>query len=448
MGLPRLRGAVVGAAARRTSRPTWSTSTERVTGTIGLKLFKGSVRVVTRESPNAVYDAQLATFAESGGLFSQHASPGFIELWSLQSALAHRLRHAELGASFQARGDPATWFPRLGPPRWRQSPAPAPAPPRDRHGAEDPQPVPTPARASTSPIRRRPAARRSPSGAVRAPQGRRTRRAGGFCATRRTPADVLTANIEVANLDERLRRASSVWLYFAVGDVLIRRRSPRRRRGWSYRYGTRRAVADRGGTRPAAVRGRNGIVPIVVPAALGLDGKTIRLVRRRRHPGAADRLRRRSPARGRRRPDATAGKTFVVEAVLGDGHADAGRHDPAAGGTTPPPAACPDAPPARRRSTSRCSCGKLSARKLRQERAFKVKLQAGERMTRLDGPAAEGHARRSARGKLAAAGPGAATLKVKDARAELKKGTYRLAFTAHQGRRAHRVRRGRRPVAK
>jgi argininosuccinate synthase len=65
----------------------------RVTGVIGLKLYKGSVRVVTRESPHAVYDAQLATFAESGGLFSQQASPGFIELWSLQSRMAHRLRN-------------------------------------------------------------------------------------------------------------------------------------------------------------------------------------------------------------------------------------------------------------------------------------------------------------------------------------------------------------------
>ena len=65
----------------------------QVTGTIGLKLYKGSVRVVTRESPNAVYDASLASFAESGGLFSQTASPGFIELWSLQSRLAHRLRN-------------------------------------------------------------------------------------------------------------------------------------------------------------------------------------------------------------------------------------------------------------------------------------------------------------------------------------------------------------------
>ncbi len=64
----------------------------QVAGTIGLKLFKGSVRVVTRSSPNAVYDADLASFAESGGLFSQTASPGFIELWSLQSRMAHRIR--------------------------------------------------------------------------------------------------------------------------------------------------------------------------------------------------------------------------------------------------------------------------------------------------------------------------------------------------------------------
>jgi argininosuccinate synthase len=65
---------------------------QQVTGTIRLKLFKGSLRVVERESPNAVYDQALASFAESGGLFSQQAAPGFIELWSLQSRMAHRLR--------------------------------------------------------------------------------------------------------------------------------------------------------------------------------------------------------------------------------------------------------------------------------------------------------------------------------------------------------------------
>ncbi len=64
---------------------------ERVTGTIALKLYKGGARVVRRSSPNAVYDASLASFSESGGLFSQAASPGFIELWSLQSRMAWRL---------------------------------------------------------------------------------------------------------------------------------------------------------------------------------------------------------------------------------------------------------------------------------------------------------------------------------------------------------------------
>jgi argininosuccinate synthase len=64
-----------------------------VTGRIGIKLYKGSARVITRFSPHAVYDAQLATFSESGGLFSQAASPGFIELWSLQSRMAWQIRH-------------------------------------------------------------------------------------------------------------------------------------------------------------------------------------------------------------------------------------------------------------------------------------------------------------------------------------------------------------------
>ncbi len=68
---------------------------ERVTGRIGVKLYKGHARVVTRSSPNAVYDASLASFSQSGGLFSQTASPGFIELWSLQSRMAWRLREEQ-----------------------------------------------------------------------------------------------------------------------------------------------------------------------------------------------------------------------------------------------------------------------------------------------------------------------------------------------------------------
>ena len=66
---------------------------QRVSGTIGVKLYKGRAQVVTRSSPNAVYDASLASFAASGGQFSQAAAPGFIELFSLQSRTAWQLHN-------------------------------------------------------------------------------------------------------------------------------------------------------------------------------------------------------------------------------------------------------------------------------------------------------------------------------------------------------------------
>ena len=68
---------------------------EQVTGSITVRLYKGSARPVARSSPNALYDPQLAGFGESGGLFSQQASPGFIELWSLQSRMAYGIRNRE-----------------------------------------------------------------------------------------------------------------------------------------------------------------------------------------------------------------------------------------------------------------------------------------------------------------------------------------------------------------
>jgi argininosuccinate synthase len=65
---------------------------EQVTGEITIRLYKGSAVAVARSSPNALYDEALAGFSESGGLFSQAASPGFIELWSLQSRMAYGIR--------------------------------------------------------------------------------------------------------------------------------------------------------------------------------------------------------------------------------------------------------------------------------------------------------------------------------------------------------------------
>ncbi len=66
---------------------------EQVTGKITMRLYKGRAVAVRRSSPNALYDAALAGFGESGGLFSQQASPGFIELWSLQSRMAYAIRN-------------------------------------------------------------------------------------------------------------------------------------------------------------------------------------------------------------------------------------------------------------------------------------------------------------------------------------------------------------------
>jgi argininosuccinate synthase len=68
-----------------------------VTGTVRIRLYKGNAAVISRSSPHALYDAALAGFGESGGLFSQQASPGFIELWSLQSRMAHRVRNRDSG---------------------------------------------------------------------------------------------------------------------------------------------------------------------------------------------------------------------------------------------------------------------------------------------------------------------------------------------------------------
>ena len=80
---------------------------EIVTGEVTLKLFKGSARPVARSSPYALYDQSLASFGESGGEFSQAASPGFIELFTLQSRLAHRsptTRGGELSSIYEAIG--------------------------------------------------------------------------------------------------------------------------------------------------------------------------------------------------------------------------------------------------------------------------------------------------------------------------------------------------------
>ncbi len=62
-----------------------------VEGEVTVRLYKGRATVVARTSPNALYDKNMATF-DADPTFSQNASPGFIELFSLQSRMAHQIR--------------------------------------------------------------------------------------------------------------------------------------------------------------------------------------------------------------------------------------------------------------------------------------------------------------------------------------------------------------------
>ncbi|MGE5280680.1 MAG: argininosuccinate synthase, partial [Deltaproteobacteria bacterium] len=55
---------------------------KKVTGTVRLKLYKGSCFVVGRRSPNSLYREELATYTEKDK-FDQKLAEGFIKLWGL-----------------------------------------------------------------------------------------------------------------------------------------------------------------------------------------------------------------------------------------------------------------------------------------------------------------------------------------------------------------------------
>lgn len=61
---------------------------ERVSGKVKLKMQKGSLRVVGRESKYSLYRNDLATYA-AGSSFDQSLAKGFVELWGLQSIIAN-----------------------------------------------------------------------------------------------------------------------------------------------------------------------------------------------------------------------------------------------------------------------------------------------------------------------------------------------------------------------
>jgi len=64
---------------------------KRVSGTVKLKLYKGSLRVVGRESKYSLYSHKIATYGK-GSKFDQKLAKGFVELWGMQSTEANKLQ--------------------------------------------------------------------------------------------------------------------------------------------------------------------------------------------------------------------------------------------------------------------------------------------------------------------------------------------------------------------
>jgi argininosuccinate synthase len=55
---------------------------QQVTGTITLRLYKGTVTIAGRESANALYDERFVTFGEDD-VYQQSDAAGFIRLFAL-----------------------------------------------------------------------------------------------------------------------------------------------------------------------------------------------------------------------------------------------------------------------------------------------------------------------------------------------------------------------------
>ncbi|MPT47013.1 MAG: argininosuccinate synthase [Sphingobium sp.] len=62
-------------------------SQEKVTGTVRLKLYKGSVNVVGRKSPYSLYSEKVVTFEDDAGAYDQRDAAGFIKLNALRLRL-------------------------------------------------------------------------------------------------------------------------------------------------------------------------------------------------------------------------------------------------------------------------------------------------------------------------------------------------------------------------
>ena len=65
-------------------------SQAKVSGTVRLKLYKGSVHVIGRKSANSLYSEKVVTFEDDQGAYDQRDAAGFIKLNALRLRLLGR----------------------------------------------------------------------------------------------------------------------------------------------------------------------------------------------------------------------------------------------------------------------------------------------------------------------------------------------------------------------
>jgi argininosuccinate synthase len=68
-------------------------SQQRVNGRVRLKLYKGNVVILGRESSSdSLFDASIATFEDDAGAYNQQDAEGFIKLNALRLRIAARIK--------------------------------------------------------------------------------------------------------------------------------------------------------------------------------------------------------------------------------------------------------------------------------------------------------------------------------------------------------------------
>ena len=75
-------------------------SQETVNGTVKLKLYKGTILVVGRESKtDSLFDAKISTFDDDGGAYNQADAAGFIKLNALRLRIGANVKAARAASA-------------------------------------------------------------------------------------------------------------------------------------------------------------------------------------------------------------------------------------------------------------------------------------------------------------------------------------------------------------